>query len=166
MDKAAFRLRVRNLYNYLHFNIAGTGISRTHFQADTFPEPFRSNITVTHDGIKTEIVAKNAEPSLTPSEHVTLPPADEIGTLINRNLEPYRGYHTFMRALPQLLKERPKAQIVLIWGDGVSYGAPAPKGKTWKQIFLDEVKDNISEQGWQTVDYIGCLPYDTYLSTL
>ena len=67
LDKAAFRLRVRNLYNYLHFNIAGTGISRTHFQADTFPEPFRSNITVTHDGIKTEIVAQNAEPSLTPS---------------------------------------------------------------------------------------------------
>ena len=87
LDKAAFRLRVRNLYNYLHFNIAETGISRTHFQADTFPEPFRSNITVTHDGIKTEIVAKNAEPSLTPSEHVTLPSADEIGTFINRNLE-------------------------------------------------------------------------------
>ena len=87
LDKAAFRLRVRNLYNYLHFNIAGTGISRTHFQAVTFPEPFRNNISVTHDGIKTEIVAKNAETSLTPSEHVTLPPADEIGTFINRNLE-------------------------------------------------------------------------------
>ncbi len=87
LDKAAFRLRVRNLYNYLHFNIAETGISRTHFQADTFPEPFGSNITVAYDGIKTEIVAKNAETSLTPSEHVTLPPADEIGTFINRNLE-------------------------------------------------------------------------------
>ena len=87
LDKAAFRLRVRNLYNYLHFNIAGTGISRTHFQADTFPEPFRSNITVTHDGIKTEIVAKNAEPSLTPSDHVTLTRADEIVTFNNLNLE-------------------------------------------------------------------------------
>lgn len=87
LDKAAFRLRVRNLYNYLHFNLAETGISPTDFQADTFPEPFRSNITVAYDGIKTEIVAKNAETSLTPSEHVTLPPADEIGTFINRNLE-------------------------------------------------------------------------------
>ena len=87
LDKAAFRLHVRNLYNYLHFNLAETGISPTHFQADTFPEPFRSNITVAYDGIKTEIVAKNAETSLTPSEHVTLPPADEIGTFINRNLE-------------------------------------------------------------------------------
>ena len=87
LDKAAFRLRVRNLYNYLHFNLAETGISPTHFQVDTFPEPFWSNITVAYDGIKTEIVAKNAETSLTPSEHVTLPPADEIGTFINRNLE-------------------------------------------------------------------------------
>ena len=87
LDKAAFRLRVRNLYNYLHFNLAETGISPTHFQVDTLPEPFWSNITVAYDGIKTEIVAKNAETSLIPSEHVTLPPADEIGTFINHNLE-------------------------------------------------------------------------------
>ena len=71
-----------------------------------------------------------------------------------------------MRALPQLLKERPKAQIVLIGGDGVTYGAPAPKGKTWKQIFIDEVKDDISEQDWQRVHYMGRVPYDTYLSML
>eukprot|EP01041_Mallomonas_annulata_P026946 gene26946-48413_t len=35
------RLRLKNLNNLLHFEVADTGISPTHWQASTFPEPFR-----------------------------------------------------------------------------------------------------------------------------
>jgi len=66
---------------------------------------------------------------------------DEVITFINRNLEPYRGYHIFMRALPEVLLRRPKAVVLIVGGDGVSYGASAPAGQTWKQIFFDEVRD-------------------------
>ena len=59
------RLRLKNLSNLLHFEIADTGISPTHWQASTFPEPFRSKITVVHDGIDTEAVAPNPHINLT-----------------------------------------------------------------------------------------------------
>lgn len=46
----------------------------------------------------------------------------EVVTFVNRNLEPYRGYHVFMRCLPALLQQRPRAQVVLVGGDEVSHG--------------------------------------------
>ena len=60
-----------------------------------------------------------------------------------RNLEPYRGYHIFMRALPEILRQRPHANVLIIGGDGVSYGKNAPNGQTWKEIFLREVREQL-----------------------
>ena len=56
----AARLRLKNLNNLLHFDIADAGLSPTHWQASTFPAPFRSKITVVHDGIDTTVVAPDA----------------------------------------------------------------------------------------------------------
>ena len=129
----ALRLRLRNLNNTLHFEAADAGISPTEFQASTFPEPFRSDISVIHDGIDTELVKPNPDAVLKISDDLSLTRDDEVITFINRNLELYRGYHAFMRALPKLLKARPNAQVVLLGGDEVSYGSKPPAGKTWKQ---------------------------------
>jgi glycosyltransferase involved in cell wall biosynthesis len=119
----ACRLRMKNLNNLLHFDIADAGISPTHWQASTFPQPFRSKITVVHDGIDTQAVAPNTAVSLTLNGNIRLSKQDEVITFVNRNLEPYRGYHTFMRALPHLLSERPNARVLLVGADDVSYGA-------------------------------------------
>jgi glycosyltransferase involved in cell wall biosynthesis len=108
----ALRLRLRNLNNTLHFEAADAGISPTEFQASTFPEPFRSDISVIHDGIDTELVKPNPDAVLKISDDLSLTRDDEVITFINRNLEPYRGYHAFMRALPKLLKARPKAVLI------------------------------------------------------
>ena len=53
----ACRLRLKNLINLLHFEIADAGISPTYWQASTFPDPFRSKITIIHDGIDTDKTA-------------------------------------------------------------------------------------------------------------
>ncbi|NCW25036.1 MAG: glycosyltransferase, partial [Betaproteobacteria bacterium] len=82
---------------------------------------------------------------------------------VNRNLEPYRGYHVFMRALPKILAARPRARALIVGGDGVSYGAKAPEGKTWKQIFLDEVKSSLD---MQRVHFLGNLPYPVFTQLL
>jgi len=163
---SAMRIRLKNLNNHLHFPLGDAGISPTQFQADTFPPAFRQRITVSHDGIDTTIATPDKDVRLTIEGQIDVTRDDEVITFVNRNLEPYRGYHKFMRALPDLLKRRPNAQVLIVGGDDVSYGARAPKGQTWKQIFLDEVKDQISESDWKRVHYLGRIPYDQFLRLL
>ena len=83
-------------------------------RASTFPEPFRAKITVAHDGIDTNTVAPDPNVSLTLNGSITLTRQDEVITFVSRNLEPYRGYHIFMRALPEILKRRPNARVLIV----------------------------------------------------
>ena len=168
------RLRLKNLNNLLHFEIADAGISPTYWQASTFPEPFKNKISVVHDGIDTQAVAPNSAVSLTlkmaTGQDLVLTRKDEVITFVNRNLEPYRGYHTFMRALPQLLKERPNARVLLVGADDVSYGARPDAAKygaaKWRDIFANEVRGQISDADWQRVHFLGQLPYHFFIPLL
>ncbi len=160
------RLRLKNLNYQLHFETADAGLAPTEWQASGFPQPFRSRVAVIHDGIDTAAVAPNPEVRLQLAGGQTLTRADEVVTFVNRNLEPYRGYHVFMRALPQLLKERPHAQVLIVGGDGVSYGAQAPDGKTWKDIFAAEVRPRIADADWSRVHFLGNLPYAQFVHLL
>lgn len=166
----ACRLRLKNLNNLLHFEVADAGLSPTHWQASTFPEPFRSRITVVHDGIDTDILTPNPQAGLTlntgAGQSIALTCSDEIITFVNRNLEPYRGYHTFMRALPQLLQNRPRARVLVVGGNDVSYGPRPDGGKTWKDIFINEVRGQISDADWSRVHFVGHLPYPHFISLL
>ncbi len=161
----ALRIRMKNLNNHIHFPVATAGISPTRFQADTFPAEFRDRITVCHDGIDTATASPNPEVRLRIGD-LDLTREDEVITFVNRNLEPYRGYHIFMRALPRLLKERPHAKVLVVGGDEVSYGAKPPKGQTWKQIFIDEVRDRLSEAEWARVHFLGRIPYSKFIPLL
>ena len=168
------RLRLKNLNNLLHFEVADAGISPTHWQASTFPEPFKQKITVVHDGIDTQAVAPNPAVSLTlklaSGKDLVLARQDEVITFVNRNLEPYRGYHTFMRALPQLLKARPNAKVLIVGADDVSYGARPNAAKygaaKWKDIFANEVRGQISDADWQRVHFLGHVPYQYFIPLL
>jgi glycosyltransferase involved in cell wall biosynthesis len=161
------RLRTKNANNLLALDAMDFGISPTRWQASTIPETYQKKINVIFDGINTELVKPDPEASLkikvSKDEELLLQAGDEIITYIGRNLEPYRGYHSFMRSLPQILKTRPNAKVIIVGSDGVSYGAPPPKGKTWKQIFLEEVKDKVD---LNRIIFVGSLPYATYLKVL
>jgi glycosyltransferase involved in cell wall biosynthesis len=164
------RLRLKNLNNLLHFEVADAGISPTHWQASTFPEPFSSKITVVHDGIDTQAVAPDPAVKLTLNGNLTLSKDDEVITFVNRNLEPYRGYHVFMRALPEILKNRPNARVLIVGGDDVSYGArPTAKehgGTKWKDIFAAEVRPQISDADWGRVHFLGHVAYQHFIPLL
>ena len=168
------RLRLKNLNNLLHFEVADAGVSPTHWQASTFPEPFRSKITVVHDGIDTQAVAPNANVGLmlkkADGQDLPLTRQDEVITFVNRNLEPYRGYHVFMRALPEILKRRPKARVLIVGADDVSYGARPTQaqngGTKWKDIFAAEVRPHISDADWSRVHFLGHVPYQYFIPLL
>lgn len=158
----ACRVRMKNVNNFLHFDIADAGVSPTEFQKSVFPEPFRSKIRVIHDGIDTERLTPNPDVWLQLGPY-RLSRQDEVITFVNRNMEPYRGYHTFMRALPEILRKRPNARVLIVGADGVSYGAKPPAGKTWKQIFLDEVKDQLD---LSRVHFLGHVDYKYFIPLL
>lgn len=160
------RLRMKNLNNRLHFEIGDAGISPTRFQADTFPSGFRDRISVVHDGVDTDLLVPTPDARLALDDGRVLTRDDEVISFINRNLEPYRGYHVFMRALPEILRRRPAAQVVLLGGDETSYGARPPQGSTWKQIFLDEVRGQIADADWARVHFLGRVPYDRFLALI
>lgn len=162
----ALRLRMKNLNSRIHFDMADAGISPTHFQAATFPRDFRDKITICHDGIDTAAACPDPDVRLDLDGQPTLTRADEVITFVNRNLEPHRGYHVFMRALPRLLKERPQARVLIVGGDDVSYGPRPPEGRSWKQIFIDEVRGRISNEDWARVHFTGRIPYPQFLRLL
>lgn len=159
------KLRLKNACNLLSLEQADAVLSPTHWQAATFPESYRNKTTVIHDGIATEVVKPDPDASLTINgTHFT--GADEVVTFVNRNLEPHRGYHIFMRTLPLLLKQRPHARIIIVGGSGCSYGAPPPGEKSWKQTFIDEVRPGIPDCDWERVIFSDQLPYTDFISLL
>lgn len=88
--------------------------------------------------------------------------ADQVVTFVSRNLEPYRGFHTFMRALPQLLRRCKRAEVVIVGGDGVSYGTPPPRS-TFKRMMLEELGTKID---LTRVHFVGIQEYHNYLNLL
>ncbi|NDB70138.1 MAG: glycosyltransferase, partial [Methylocystaceae bacterium] len=165
-DADVCRVILKNVNNLLHFDVADAGLSPTKWQASTFPERFKSKITVIHDGIDTNIVAPNPNVQIGLHSGAQLTRQDEIITFVNRNLEPYRGYHIFMRALPEILKRRPQAKIFLVGGNDVSYGARPLDGGNWRDIFIKEVRPQISDEDWSRVTFLGNIPYEHYLPLL
>lgn len=162
--ESAKRLQVRNMHLASSLMSCDEAITPTKWQAQTFPPELRANMHVIHDGIRTDILLPNSEATVRlRREDLTLKKGDEIITFINRNLEPMRGYHQFMRALPQILSERPKARVIIVGGDAVSYGAPLDDKQNYKQKYLHEVKGRLDIS---RVHFVGRVPYDTLTSLL
>ena len=162
----ACRLKLKNVNNLLHFDTANAGISPTQWQASTFPQPFREKITVIHDGIDTRALVPNPKVVLNLKSDLALSKTNEVITFVNRNLEPYRGYHIFMRSLPEILKRRPNAHVLIVGGDQVSYGAKPVNNETWKDLFAAEVKPKISDPDWGRVHFLGNIPYPNFIALL
>ena len=157
------RIQGKNINNLMHAELADGWLSPTRWQADTFPPRIRSRITVAHDGIDTARLVPNPNAFVMLNGKRKLSVGDEVITFVNRNLEPYRGYHSFMRALPVLQQLRPQARVVIVGADGVSYGSAAPGGATWKSVFLNEVRDRVD---LSRVHFVGTLPYKDFVSLL
>ena len=168
------RLRLKNVNNLIHFEVGDLGISPTSWQASTFPTRFQEKISVIHDGIDTRHLLPNQEACIrfkTKSGSVSLTAEEEIITFVNRTLEPYRGFHIFMRALPNILQRRPNVKVLIVGGTEGGYGAGPEsygheKGRTWKEIFIEEVRDKISSADWSRVFFLGNLNRNDFTTVL
>lgn len=158
------KLLAKNANSLLALEAMDWGVSPTAWQRQQFPAWARPRISVIHDGIDTALASPNPHTRLRLADlGIELAPGDEVVTFVNRTLEPYRGYHSFMRCLPSLLRQRPNARILIIGREGAAYGAQPPAGKSWKHIFLDEVASEIDPA---RVHFLGNIPYDAFLRVL
>jgi glycosyltransferase involved in cell wall biosynthesis len=155
-------VRFRNLPSLLAFQDSDLCLTPTAWQASTFPAPIRKQLRILHDGIDTVAAAPNPS-AVADIGQRTLSRSDEVITFVSRSLEPYRGFHILMRALPELLRRRPKAVVVIVGDDDVSYGAAAGPGATWRQRLLAEVGDSLDTS---RVHFLGRIPYSSYLTLL
>ncbi len=137
------------------------GMAPTEWQRSTHPAVFQPKIATIHDGIDTAALRPDSHIRVTLPGGGVLTRDDEVVTYAARNLEPYRGFPSFMRAVPLILEKRPNARILVIGADGVSYGAPPDDGGSWLDTMLAEVPVDRSR-----VHFLGHLPYDGLLAAL
>ncbi|NTV98057.1 MAG: glycosyltransferase [Chlorobiaceae bacterium] len=156
------RVRVKNTTQLLALESADAGISPTAWQKRRYPEEFRRKIRIIHEGVDTAAVCPDSSATLDIGK-TSLKYGDRIITYVARNLEPYRGFHVFMRSLPLIQEQCPDAQIVIVGGDEVSYGRKPPEGRTYRSMYTGEVNPLVD---WSRVHFTGRLPYGSYLDVL
>lgn len=162
-DMAA-RIRAKNAVNLLTLSNPGLGQTPTTFQHSTYPAWAQEKIVVLREGVNLEVC--KPDPTLR-KRVVTLAgyrvkPNEKLVTYVVRDLEPYRGFHVFMRSLPRLLDARPDTRVILVGGDGVSYGARPKKG-TWREHMQDELAGRLD---LSRVHFAGRVPYETFVKLL
>jgi len=160
------RIRSWNALHLLNLQNCDAGISPTHWQKAQHPKAYLDKITVAHEGIDTENLGPDPNAVIkTPSGEVLRAndPDKPVITYVARNLEPYRGFHTFMRALPAVQREHRNAHVVIVGGDDVSYGARPSGAKNWRERMLAEVGNQLDPT---RTHFLGKMPYADYKRVL
>lgn len=158
--QAPFMMHARNAVNFANIETVDQGHAPTRWQQETFPESFRPKIHVCHDGIRTDKLRPDPDASVPLSRLGRAVTADdEIFTYMARNMEPTRGFHKFMRALPAILDARPNARVLIIGGNGVSYGSASDAEGGYRADMEREIGDRVD---WSRVHFLGRVPYSAY----
>ena len=160
-------VRAKNAVNLTALTLPGAhGQTPTEWQLGTYPSWARDRIALLREGVDLAVCSP-AEPRA--SRRLTLPdgfklePKHKLVTYIARNLEPYRGFHVFMRSLPALQKARPDLHVSIVGSDLPGYGALPADGSSWRETILREVKDRLDPE---RVHFLGQVPYETHIDLL
>jgi glycosyltransferase involved in cell wall biosynthesis len=153
------RTRVKNANHLLALDAADWCYSPTQWQRSSLPDVYLPKTSVIFDGIDTDYIVPDATATFTLPDGRVVTSSDEVLTFVNRNLEPYRGFHIFMRTLPAIQKARPNAITLIVGGDEVSYGAMPKVGKNWRDVMMAEVGDKLD---MSRIAFLGRIPYPDY----
>ncbi|MFV3074464.1 glycosyltransferase [Niveispirillum fermenti] len=157
------RVRVMNAVNLLTLEAMDRGVSPTRWQHGLHPAAYRDRISRLHDGIDTVAASPGPARPLTLPDGRVLAPGTPIVTYVARDLEPYRGFHTLMRAASLFLEQVPDAHLVIAGGDGVSYGNPPREGGSWRTRMLSELAGRLP---LDRVHFLGHVPHDGFINLM
>jgi glycosyltransferase involved in cell wall biosynthesis len=156
------RVRIKNSTQLQSLVSADAGLSPTAWQQGRYPPELRAKIRAIHDGIDTGVARPDPAATLE-IEGQRFSAGEEIVTYVARNLEPYRGFHVFMRMLEKLQALRPQARVIVVGGDDVSYGRPPDDKETWRQHFIRQLQGRVD---FGKVSFLGKVPYAQFLKIL
>jgi glycosyltransferase involved in cell wall biosynthesis len=158
-----FRIAAKNATMAMAYVEADRIVSPTPFQAASFPKTLRRRIGIIHEGVDVDAIKPRDGVKLQIKDGPTLDRSTPVVTFINRHFEPLRGYHVFMRALPEFMAARPDAHVVMIGSaEGRGYGAECKTG-TWKDTYLAEVRDRID---MNRIHFVGKVAHNWMLDAL
>ena len=157
-------LIMKNAYLHLTLEQADWNVSPTHFQQGTYPDRWKHKFSVIHDGVNVNIAKPSKEKiSMKLPDGTVITKKDKVITFINRRLEPYRGFHSFVRSIPHIQRQNPDAHIVMIGGlKGTSYGPKCPEGE-WKDMFMKEIKGQYDPA---LVHFTGSIAHDKFIKLM
>ena len=155
------RLRTWNALHLLNLEACDVGVSPTAWQKSRHPAIYQPKIVQVHEGVDTELLGPDPQAQLTMPNGTVLKAGDPVITYVSRNLEPYRGFHSFMRALEKIQKAHPTCHTIVVGGDDVSYGQKPKDAANWREKMLREVKLEPTR-----THFLGKVPYDVYQQVL
>lgn len=158
------RIRAKNAVNLLALTMRGAGQTPTRWQRSTFPAWAAEKLALLPEGADLDICKPRPDVRRRTLAlgSIGIKAGDKLVTYVARNLEPYRGFHVMMRALPRLLSARHDVHVVMVGGDGVSYGMRSPRG-TWRERLLTELAGKLD---LSRVHFPGKIEYRQYLALL
>jgi glycosyltransferase involved in cell wall biosynthesis len=157
-------VRAKNGVNHLAIGLEQHGQTPTEWQWSTYPAWARSRMSIIREGVDLQLCAPKPalrKQTLTVGT-LSVTPKQKLITFVARNLEPYRGFHVLMRALPMILAARQDVVVSIVGGDEISYGAPPAQGN-WRSVMMQEVGARID---LSRVHFMGKVAYDDHLRLL
>ncbi len=164
VDVSSFSsIRAKNAVNLIALTNPGTGQTPTQFQLDTYPDWARPNIHLLREGVSLDkcrpVPGKRVDMTVA---GIRVGAQERLVTYVARDLEPYRGFHVVMRALPAMLRSHKDARVIMVGGDEVSYGSRLA-GRTWREHMLAELGLTFDRS---RVHFPGKIDYESYLTML
>ncbi|MBW8779237.1 MAG: glycosyltransferase family 4 protein [Burkholderiales bacterium] len=159
------RLRMRNLVHLSALSACDAGFTPTRWQHARLPPEYQERVSIIHEGIDTDAVRPAPEGRFEWQGRL-FRAGEPIVTYVARNLEPYRGFHVFMRSLPALLARHPTLQVLIVGGEQVSYGTPAGHPAGWKSQLVDELAGKGTPIDAERVHFLGKLGHADYVRVL
>ncbi len=156
LDDAA-RVRVLNATQLIALQGADWGVSPTQWQWSRYPDWARQRISVLHEGVDTQRIAPRPDAVFRTPEGREFRKGDPVISYVARNLEPYRGFPSFLKALAILQRERRDLHAVLVGGEEVSYGRRPEGAASWKAKLLAEME---GELDLSRIHFTGRVPHD------
>lgn len=160
LDEQA-QIRIRNSLHLMNLEACDHAITPTHFQAKQHPKEFMGKFSILHEGADTDLIQPGKKTDLKLPSGKVISAQTPLITYVTRNIEPYRGFPTFIKAVEVLMKQRPDLEVIVIGGEKTGYGKAAPKGHSHKELAMQGLKFDESR-----LHFLGKVPYPYYLEVL